>query len=925
MNSTFPCTHRSCKSTFKSRRGRKCHLSTVHVTSNRRPRQDSPDHARDTGRAPVGQRIEHSHLTALPCDQEGNFLPPGVPPHPRERALNGGDWEPFADRVQFELADLVYRRAELSAPNIDAILNLWAQSMSEFDASAPFKNHEEMHAIIDSSALGDIPWECLMTIPSEDIADSESAPASWMRTTYEVWYRNPDAVVSAMLDNPDFEGQFDLRPYVDLDAKGVRRWNNVMSGNVAWRNSNEIFVSNSSTEGAMYCPLILGSDKTTVSVATGNVEYHPVYLSLGNPHNTVRRAHRNAVIPIAFLAIPKRDRGDDSPRFRVFKRQLYHASLAEVLSPLRPWMTTPVVRRCPDGHFRRVIFDLIAFIADYPEQMMLTGLIQGWCAKCTALSTNLDVYAVPRTPNYTETLRDILDSRTLWDEHGIDDDIVPFTSNFPRANIYQMISPDLLHQVIKGTFKDNLVDWVCDFLVIQHGETRAGVILDDIDRRIAAVPAFPGLRRFPHGRRFKQWTGDDSKALMKVYLPAIVGYVPDDIVKCLSAFLEACYISRRQDIDSTVLDTLQHTLDNFKELREVFRTSGVRPTGFTSLPRQHSIFHYRRQIEDFGAPGGLCSSITESRHITAVKKPWRRSNRYQALGQMLLINQRLDKLAAMRSDFFSRDLLLGLHLGVSQAPHPQHTSTEEDDGGEDDGGEDDGGEDDGEDDDVGPMEENVLGHVSLARTRAPNYPDDIEGLSLCVGEPNLPYLTQECIGGQLGISPDAIVISTCKISVFHSAVATFFALSDISGAHGMRRERIRSTPSWRRREPRRDCAFVIEDDTKPGMLGMNVVRVQQLFSLIYDDLLYPCALVEWFTRMNRDPVTGMWVVCPDITRGTRDRTVIHLDSILRGAHLIPAFGNDQLPLDFHFSYSLDVFKAYYVNKYIDHHTHEIAF
>jgi hypothetical protein len=34
--------------------------------------------------------------------------------------------------------------------------------------------------------------------------------------------------------------------------------------------------------------------------------------------------------------------------------------------------------------------------------------------------------------------------------------------------------------------------------------------------RIAAVPLFPGLRRFPEGRGFKQWTGDDSKALMKV-------------------------------------------------------------------------------------------------------------------------------------------------------------------------------------------------------------------------------------------------------------------------------------------------------------------------------------------------------------------------------------------------------------------------
>jgi hypothetical protein len=33
---------------------------------------------------------------------------------------------------------------------------------------------------------------------------------------------------------------------------------------------------------------------------------------------------------------------------------------------------------------------------------------------------------------------------------------------------------------------------------------------------IAAAAPFAGLRRFPEGRRFKQWTGDDSKALMKV-------------------------------------------------------------------------------------------------------------------------------------------------------------------------------------------------------------------------------------------------------------------------------------------------------------------------------------------------------------------------------------------------------------------------
>ncbi len=49
----------------------------------------------------------------------------------------------------------------------------------------------------------------------------------------------------------------------------------------------------------------LGADKTTVSVATGNQEYHPLYVSAGNIHNEMRRAHCDAVMPLAFLPIPK--------------------------------------------------------------------------------------------------------------------------------------------------------------------------------------------------------------------------------------------------------------------------------------------------------------------------------------------------------------------------------------------------------------------------------------------------------------------------------------------------------------------------------------------------------------------------------------------------------------------------------------------
>jgi hypothetical protein len=96
-------------------------------------------------------------------------------------------------------------------------------------------------------------------------------------------------------------------------------------------------------------------------------------------------------------------------------------------------------------------------------------------------------------------------------------------------------------------------------------------------------------------------------------------------------------------------------LRHFHHYRSIFLTTGVRLD--ISLPRQHSMSHYPLLIRLFGAPNGLCSSITESKHIKAVKEPWRRSNRYQALLQMLVTNQRLDKLTATGPDFQARDML----------------------------------------------------------------------------------------------------------------------------------------------------------------------------------------------------------------------------------------------------------------------------
>ena len=130
------------------------------------------------------------------------------------------------------------------------------------------------------------------------------------------------------------------------------------------------------------------------------------------------------------------------------------------------------------------------------------------------------------------------------------------------------------------------------------------------------------------------------------------------MVRCLAAFLDFCYFVRRDAICADTLDLITDALDRFHQYHTIFIETGVRIDAI-SLPRQHSLLHYLRSIILFGSPNGLCSSITESKHIKAVKKPWRRSNRYNALPQMLLTNMRQDKLAAARSVFVQKGMMQG--------------------------------------------------------------------------------------------------------------------------------------------------------------------------------------------------------------------------------------------------------------------------
>ncbi|KIO04860.1 hypothetical protein M404DRAFT_25942 [Pisolithus tinctorius Marx 270] len=561
----------------------------------------------------------HPNLTRQPCDSSGNPLPVGQLSLQTPSEKQPNDWSPYSSRLEFKLADFLFTCSQMSAANINKLLDLWNATLLGAGSQPVFKDSAKMYKTINRTILD---------------------------------------VIRDMLSQPDFSRDMDYQPFREYESvTDKRQWEDFMSGDWVWTQA-DIISRDSTTHGSTFVPIILGSDKTTMSVATSQNDYYPLYLSIGNMSNKVHHAHRNSVALIAFLAIPHTDK-EHAPTdtFRQFRCQLFHSSLTYILRNLKPAMTKPTVMWFSDGHYRHIIFGLSPYIADYEEQVLLACIVRGWCAKCLAMRQELDTDALYRSREHAEALIEEFDLKTLRDAYGIVGDTIPFTSSFPCADIYQLIAPDILHQIIKGMFKDHLVEWVKSYLKTVHGTTKANAILDDIDQRIAAVAPFAGLRRFPEGHHFKQWTDNNSKALMKVYLPAIEGHVPTEIVRTFRALLEFTYLVHHNVLTEETLVAVQDTIDRFHKYREIFRQSGTIQT--FSLPRQHAMKHYPDLIRLFGVPNGLCTSITESKHINAVKDPYWQTNRNKPLGQMLIINQRLDKLAASRRDFNEQGMLEG--------------------------------------------------------------------------------------------------------------------------------------------------------------------------------------------------------------------------------------------------------------------------
>ncbi|KAG2029375.1 hypothetical protein BDR03DRAFT_880962, partial [Suillus americanus] len=187
---------------------------------------------------------------------------------------------------------------------LNHLLNIWAASLIQAGSKAIlFPDHRDAHRTIDNTPLGDVKWQSFSVKYTGTIPDEDAPP--WMADSHDVWFHDPRDVVQNMLANPDFAAEMDLQPYHEFATENDKRqWQDFMSGDWGWAQA-DIISKDADTHGSTFVPVILGSDKTTVSVATEQNDYYPLHASIGNVRNNVRCAHRNAVAVVAFLPMLK--------------------------------------------------------------------------------------------------------------------------------------------------------------------------------------------------------------------------------------------------------------------------------------------------------------------------------------------------------------------------------------------------------------------------------------------------------------------------------------------------------------------------------------------------------------------------------------------------------------------------------------------
>ena len=374
------------------------------------------------------------------------------------------------------------------------------------------------------------------------------------------------------------------------------------------------------------------SDKTPLTIGTGNKEMHPLLLSLANIEAGVRmKATSHAFALAAYLPIPK-FLNVSAPIHAVLTARVYHICVSTITKNLKLAEAHGVIMSDPRGNLRMCHTPLAAWIADLPEQRTIACVLANQSATSTATSDEFDDSEPHPRRTREVTLNRISQACAVADPafipafisacqpHGLNGVHQPFWKDWGNASPSDFITPDALHMMHKFFF-DHPLKWVIN---IMGG--------NELDRRMAALQPRVGSRHWTNGiSKLKQCTGREHRDLEKILIAVAAGAIPNDVLSALRALVEFIFQAQGLLIYDEHLHALREALREFHALKNSIIIAGGRlgrngPILHFKIPKLEAMGGIAHSVVRMGASYQYTSDITERCHITHVKTPYRMSN-----------------------------------------------------------------------------------------------------------------------------------------------------------------------------------------------------------------------------------------------------------------------------------------------------------
>ena len=239
-------------------------------------------------------------VTGCPCNLQGNYLPDRALPPPWDH-LAPDDWCPYDNCPCFKLANLLYCHNQMLGSHISDLMQIWATTLSN-DHNPPFASKEDLYNTLTLLKLAIHHGSRSQYLIMVNWMTEMLHPGRLLHMMYGTGILKMSSKVSYQIlillfhtkGNSGCEDQSPSVPKFYVRMLVLAYSHALVSFHLKiclLMILQDQIAENEHNHGAILCPIILGSDKTTVSVATGHNEYYPLYMSKDLIHNDVHQAH----------------------------------------------------------------------------------------------------------------------------------------------------------------------------------------------------------------------------------------------------------------------------------------------------------------------------------------------------------------------------------------------------------------------------------------------------------------------------------------------------------------------------------------------------------------------------------------------------------------------------------------------------------